>query len=71
MASKYVVDCFMVSEESSWIGIDPSFDRKQRVKLKLINTKTDPSNWKMIKHCVPQGLVLGPLLFNIYVTLKV
>jgi hypothetical protein len=25
MASKYVVDCFMVSEESSWIGLDPSF----------------------------------------------
>jgi hypothetical protein len=38
------------------------FDRKQRVKMILINTITDSCNWKIIKHGVPQGSVLGSLL---------
>jgi len=30
------------------------FDRKQRVKIKLINTIADSYNWRIIKHGVPQ-----------------
>ena len=33
------------------------FDRKQRVKIKLTNTITDASNWKIIKCGICQSLV--------------
>ena len=37
-------------------------DRLQRVKIG--NTYSD---WKTIQHGVPQGSILGPLLFNLFV----
>ena len=40
------------------------FDRKQRVKMKLISTLEDCCNWRIIKHRVPQGPVSGTLSFN-------
>jgi hypothetical protein len=42
------------------------FNRKQRVKLKFNRAKTDFSNWKIISHGVPQGLVLGPIVQHIH-----
>ena len=40
------------------------FNRKQRVKMKLISTLYDCCNWRNIKHGVPSGSVLGQLSFN-------
>jgi len=43
------------------------FDRKQRVELKLLNNYNYFSGWNTVKCGVPWCLVLGSLLFNMYI----
>jgi len=57
----YGVKCFILNWlKSYW------HNRRQRVVLQFVNSPNLLSDWEVVRHGVPQGTVLGPLLFSMY-----
>jgi len=47
-------------------GLSYLHNRKQRVDITVNNVQNYSSTWELVKRRVPQGSVLGPLLFIVY-----
>jgi hypothetical protein len=49
---------------ANWFRSDLT-NRKQKTEIKSFEKLS--SKWGTVKHCIPQGSILGPFLFDIYI----